>query len=152
MNSRTPLLLSLSIAAALSAPMAFAQDANARVDGQQAASAQAAPQPAPQAAEATATQATATQATATTDTMGAQPATQAAPQAAPEPAAASRKVTWSDLDGDKDGTLTKTEAAPIESLSKVFDKADADGDGSLTAEEYKQYLASSGNAGGQHGS
>ncbi len=143
MNSLTPLMLSIAIAAALSAPMAFAQDANVTADAQQDASAQAATQ-APRQATGT----TATDATATADAMGAQPA----PQAAPQPASASRKVTWSDLDGNKDGKLTKTEAAPIESLGKVFDKADADGDGSLTAEEYKQYLASNGKRGGKHGS
>jgi hypothetical protein len=54
---------------------------------------------------------------------------------------ASGKVTWSDLDGDKDGKLTKTEAAALDSLTQVFDQADADKDGALTPDEYKAYVA-----------
>lgn len=51
------------------------------------------------------------------------------------------KVTWSELDADGDGALSKTEAAPVEALSQAFDGADTDQDGSLTADEYKAYLA-----------
>ena len=52
-----------------------------------------------------------------------------------------KKVTWSELDADGDGSLSKTEAEPIESLSQAFDSADTDKDGMLTADEYKAYLA-----------
>ena len=48
--------------------------------------------------------------------------------------------------GDKDGKLTKTEAAALDSLTQVFDKADADKDGALTPDEYKAYLAVNGKA------
>ena len=52
-----------------------------------------------------------------------------------------KKVSWSELDADHDGTLSTTEAAPIDALSQAFDTADADKDGALTADEYKAYLA-----------
>ena len=82
------------------------------------------------------------------------PATPATPATAATPAthsSASGKVTWSDLDGDKDGKLTKTEAAALDSLTQVFDKADADKDGALTPDEYKAYLAVNGKTGGHGG-
>jgi len=69
--------------------------------------------------------------------MGATPATPATPAVG----ASVKAVSWSELDTDKDGKLSKTEAASINSLSKSFDGADADKDGALTTEEYKSYLA-----------
>ena len=63
-----------------------------------------------------------------------------------------RKVTWSDLDADKDGKLSKTEVAPIDSLSQSFDAADSDKDGALTTDEYKAYLAARGGANASAGS
>ncbi|MGV8943385.1 EF-hand domain-containing protein [Thermomonas sp.] len=72
------------------------------------------------------------------------------PQASPPVAgttAEPAKKSWSDLDVNANGSLSATEAAPIESLAKVFDKADANGDGELTQEEYKAWLAA--NAGKQ---
>lgn len=73
------------------------------------------------------------------------PASQATPQqqpteAAPQAAAPAQK-TWADLDANGNGSLSATEAAPIESLAKVFPKADKDGNGELTADEYKAWLA-----------
>lgn len=63
----------------------------------------------------------------------------------PQPAAdASKALRWSDLDTNKDGKLSKAEAKPVESLSAVFDQADANADGALTGDEYKAYLASNG--------
>lgn len=129
MTSRHFLPLGLAIAAAMSAPLAFAQDANASATAQEAAQ-------------------SATPAT---------PATPADPQAGTaatpaQPAADAKKVTWSDLDADKDGKLTKTEAAPIDSLSQSFDAADKDKDGALTTDEYKAYLAMHGKAGAGSGS
>lgn len=61
--------------------------------------------------------------------------TQAAPAAEPQ------QVTWADLDTDKDGSLSKTEVATVPELTQVFDQADADADGKLTAEEYKAFAA-----------
>lgn len=76
------------------------------------------------------------------------PAAQAAPQQAPvtqaAPAVAPAQKTWSELDANGNGSLSATEAAPIESLAKVFGKADKDGNGELTADEYKAWLAANG--------
>jgi len=63
----------------------------------------------------------------------------AAPQQATD--AASKALRWSDLDKNKDGKLSKSEAEPVQSLSAVFDQADANADGALTGDEYKAYLA-----------
>ena len=54
------------------------------------------------------------------------------------------KKNWSDLDVDKNGTLSATEAASVQNLSSVFAKADANADGELTQDEYKAYLAANG--------
>jgi len=78
-------------------------------------------------------------------TQSATPADQyAAPTQQAAPTADAKKVTWADLDADKDGSLSKTEAAPLASLSQVFDQADTDADGKLTADEYKAYVAKNG--------
>lgn len=69
----------------------------------------------------------------------------AAPAAAP--AQAPVKKTWADLDVDHNGSLDKQEAAALPALANVFDKADANGDGQLTGDEYKAYLDA--NAAGQ---
>lgn len=74
-------------------------------------------------------------------------AQQDAPPEAAQPAAAqpatdaSKALRWSDLDKNKDGKLSKSEAQPVQSLSAVFDQADANADGALTGDEYKAYLA-----------
>ena len=69
------------------------------------------------------------------------PPTQDPTATAAEPEEAG-KVTWSQLDLDGDGKLSKTEAASVDALSSDFDTADTDKDGSLTADEYKAHLAS----------
>ena len=74
------------------------------------------------------------------------PAAQSMPQQQQQPteaapAAAPAQKTWADLDANGNGSLSVTEAAPIESLAKVFPKADKDGNGELTADEYKAWLA-----------
>lgn len=72
------------------------------------------------------------------------PAAQSMPQQQPTeaaPAAAPAQKTWAELDANGNGSLSVTEAAPIESLAKVFPKADKDGNGELTADEYKAWLA-----------
>ncbi len=145
MTIRHPLILITAMTAALAAPLAFAQDANASATAQEQAAVQAgstatpavpATTPAEDAGAMAATPATPA-APPTDDTTAATPATPAD--------AASTKISWSELDGDKDGKLSKTEAAPISSLSKVFDQADTDKDGVLTADEYKAYVAAHGN-------
>lgn len=80
-----------------------------------------------------------------TDAAAAQPA--AAPTAAaatPAAPAATQKKSWNDVDSDKDGKLSKTEASSVPALSQVFDQADGDKDGALTADEYKAYVAKTG--------
>lgn len=129
MTFRNLLPLGIAIAAAVSAPLAFAQDANASATAQDAMQSATPATPA--------------------DPQAATPAT---PATAAQPAADAKKVTWSDLDADKDGKLTKTEAAPIDSLSQSFDDADQDKDGALTTDEYKAYLAMHGKAGAGSGS
>lgn len=111
MKTRNALLTAIAFGLAISAP-AFAQDATTAQPQQEA-------------------------------TDAAQPATDAAtaaPQAA-QPAGEAKQITWADLDADKDGKLTKEEAAPVQALSQVFDDADADKDGTLTPDEYKAYVA-----------
>ena len=132
MISRHFLPLGLAIAAAVSAPLAFAQDANASATAQDAAQ-------------------SATPATPATP-ADPQAGTAATPATPAEPAADAKKVTWSDLDADKDGKLSKTEVAPIDSLSQSFDAADADKDGALTTDEYQAYLATRGGANASSGS
>ena len=127
MTSRNSLMLASFIATALAAPLAFAQDASMGATGSASVQAQATPP----ATTPPATPATpATPPTDDTSAVGATPAT----------AASGKAVNWSDLDADKDGKLSKTEAAPVNSLTKAFDKADADKDGLLSTDEYKAYL------------
>lgn len=110
--SRKNLLGAFALMATLSAPLAFAQSAEA--------SAEAAP-PTEAAAQAEA------------GAAGAAPATQAG--------TAPAKKSWSDVDTDKDGNLTKSEASTVPALAQVFDQADGDADGTLTTAEYKAYVA-----------
>lgn len=107
------------LVASLTAPLAFAQES--------ATETQQAP---PTAQAANADDATVAQPTAAAD-VGA------------STTASTEKKSWSDVDMDKDGALTKAEAGAVPALNTVFDKADANADGSLTAEEYKAYVAAS---------
>ncbi len=83
--------------------------------------------------------------------------TQAAETAAPEAAAAAPQaesrdtVSWADLDTDGNGSLSRAEAAAVPSLAQVFERADADKDGELTADEYKAFLAANYPAAGASG-
>ncbi len=115
-NARKSLIGLVALGSALVMPMAFAQSETAPTATQDPA-AQSAP-----------------------------PADQGAAPAAATPTPDAKKVTWADLDADKDGTLSKTEAAPLASLSQVFDQADSDANGKLTADDYKAYVAK--NSGG----
>jgi len=116
--SRKSLIGAFALVATLSAPLAFAQQAEQAPPTEQSADAAAttAGDAAAQASEPAAATATAT-------------------------AAAPQKKSWSDVDADKDGNLSKTEASSVPALGQVFDKADSNADGSLTAAEYKAYVA-----------
>ena len=91
------------------------------------------------------TQADPAQSTQPTTTQNAEPAAQPADAAQP------KQVTWADLDTDKDGNLSKQEVTPVPSLTQVFDQADSDKDGKLTADEYKAFAAKSAGTSGQSG-
>lgn len=71
---------------------------------------------------------------ATTEATPAEPTEQAAPEAV-------ARLTWNDVDADKDGAISREESAQLASLAQVFDEADADSDGLLTADEYRTYAA-----------
>lgn len=114
--SRKSLIGAFALVASLSAPLAFAQQAEQAPPAEQAQSTDAA-------------------AAAATDATTAQTGEPAATAAAPQ------KKSWSDVDVDKDGNLSKTEASSVPALGQVFDKADSNADGSLTAAEYKAYVA-----------
>jgi hypothetical protein len=120
-HSRKPLLAAAALVAALSAPLAFAQQSASPAPAQDAAAAQA------------------------------EPASSAAPAAA-APTAAPQKKSWADVDSNKDGALSKTEAATVPALGQVFDKADANADGALTTDEYKAYVAKVQSAPGKNAS
>jgi hypothetical protein len=72
------------------------------------------------------------------------PATPATPADAAAASMNAKQLSWNDLDTDHDGNLSKTEAGALSSLSQVFDTADGNKDGSLTADEYRAYLKTQG--------
>lgn len=121
MNRKT-LIGSFALVATLSAPLAFAQtDTSASATD---ASAQST----------TATDASAQPTSTDTQATTSNDASAATMQGDPS------KKSWADIDADKDGNLSKAEAAAVPALGQVFDKADSNADGSLTADEYKAYV------------
>lgn len=80
---------------------------------------------------------------AESQTTMAQQATPPAAERVDKPAEPARK-TWSELDVNSNGSLSTSEASPMQSLAKVFGEADTDADGELTQDEYKTWLASNG--------
>jgi cytochrome c peroxidase len=119
-RNRKPLIGLIALSAALAMPMAFAQDATTE-DAAQPQAEQTQPTPTESAESATG---------ATT-----QPAEQATS------AASSGKQGWDDVDVDKDGAISKQEASSNAGLSQVFDQADGNADGKLTADEYKAFVS-----------
>jgi hypothetical protein len=123
--SRKSLIGTFALVATLSAPLAFAQTDTTATD----ASTQSTT-----ATDASSAQTTPAPAQPTTYNDAAAAATQGDPA----------KKSWADVDVDKDGNLSKAEASAVPSLGQVFDKADSNADGSLSADEYKAYVAKSG--------
>ncbi len=159
LNSKKLLPMSIAVAACLAAPVAFAQSlgvgvnaggaarvetpaASVQSQGSINADAQANPQSAIPAVPATPAVPPVNSDSTTTTTTEAQAATPAVPATPATPA----KKGWSELDANGNGSLSATEAAPMESLSKVFVTADADANGELTQDEYKTWLAANGKA------
>jgi len=133
MTSRNTLLTALALGMMVSASVAIAQDQTAASAMQDQATADQTATSAP------ADPAAAPPATATDPTTSQSPPGTASQGAAG--AGATQQLTWSDLDTDKDGKLSKTEVVSIPNLAQVFDSADTDQDGLLTPDEYKAYVA-----------
>ena len=119
-RNRKPLIGLIALSAALAMPMAFAQDATTEDAAQ------------PQAEQ---TQPTPTESAESATGATSQPAEQATS------AASSGKQGWDDVDVDKDGAISKQEASSNAGLSQVFDQADGNADGKLTADEYKAFVS-----------
>ena len=122
--------LAIAVAACLAAPAAFAQSATAAsVDAQSSAQ-------------------SATPAAPATPAVPAAPATEAQPATPATPASPAKK-SGSELEANGNGSLSAAEAAPMDGLSQVFAKADADANGELTQDEYKAWLAANGKTKGK---
>lgn len=63
-----------------------------------------------------------------------------AAEAAANPPQQAASASWSTLDADGNGSLNRAEAAAVPSLAQIFDAADTDKNGELTAEEYRTFL------------
>lgn len=60
---------------------------------------------------------------------------------------AARQMGWADVDTDGNGSISRAESAALPGLAAVFDQADADADGELTADEYRAHAAAQGEGG-----
>jgi hypothetical protein len=127
MNRKT-LIGTFALVASLSAPLAFAQSQTDASSTSTDASAQSTT-----AADASTQSTTPTDASAQSTTTS-NDASAATTQGDPA------KKSWADVDADKDGNLSKAEASAVPALGQVFDQADVNADGSLTADEYKAYV------------
>jgi hypothetical protein len=127
MNRKT-LIGTFALVASLSAPLAFAQSQT------DASSTDAS-------AQSTTASDASTQSTTPTDaSTQSQSATTSNDASAATTQGDPAKKSWADVDADKDGNLSKAEAAAVPALGQVFDQADANADGSLSADEYKAYV------------
>ena len=164
LSNRKPLFLALALT--LAAPLAFAQSTTPQAQPtttESSTQSTTTTQSTDPAAQPTTTQSTTESSTSSTMPTGTQgdataaddaasaaqdatAATQATPATPATPAdpATPQKKNWSDLDVDKNGSLSVTEAASVQSLAKAFTEADANADGQLTQDEYKAYLAANG--------
>jgi hypothetical protein len=65
----------------------------------------------------------------------------AAAQSAQQGGASGGGQTWASVDTDSDGAISKQEAQVNAGLVQIFDQADGNGDGKLTPDEYKAFVA-----------
>ena len=56
-------------------------------------------------------------------------------------AAQAKTVTFEKIDKNKDGFISKNESTALTELVKSFLTVDVDGDGKISAKEYRKYLA-----------
>ena len=141
-TTRTRNMLAAALATALLSPLAWAQSDNAA--GNAAAQAQQVPRPASPPVVTPRLPVDATdQVTTATDqqleepmTSSPPPHSQASERAADQSAVAQRDV-WTELDVDSDGRISATEAAADAEFNTHFSMMDSDGDGFLSADEYR---------------
>ena len=130
-NNRKPIFALLALATAFGAAPAFAQDATGTAPPQDAEQQSTQPTTAPPTTGAE-------QQTPTTS----YPQTQTSGDASSQSAGATgTQKGWEEVDTDKDGTICKQEATASDGLTKIFDQADADADGKLTTDEYKDFVS-----------
>lgn len=120
-RNRKPLIGLIALSAALAMPMAFAQSETDETAPPRTE------QPTPTEAATPTESATGASVQSTEQTTGA--------------ASSNAKQGWAEVDTDNDGAISKQEASSNAGLSQVFDQADADADGKLTAEEYKAFVS-----------
>ncbi|HSM11354.1 MAG TPA: hypothetical protein VK827_07275 [Lysobacter sp.] len=142
-TTRTRNMLAAALATALLSPLAWAQSDNAA--GNAAAQAQQVPRPAspPPVAPRLPVDAADQVTTATDQQRLEEPMTshppqqsQASERAAEQSAVAQRDV-WSELDVDSDGRISATEAGADAEFNAHFSMMDSNGDGFLSADEYR---------------
>lgn len=124
---QSPKVLSglLAFSAVMAMPIAFAQE-QTLTTADPAATTQSKTAP----AETQAAEAAPEQPSASIAETSAQPSTETA-----------KPKTWTNVDGDKDGNISKTEAAAEPAVNEIFDMADSNKDSKLTPDEYKAYVA-----------
>ena len=132
-SSRKPLLAMITLSAALAMPTAFAQSATTNQQANQQGAGHAAQQERIDSAQ--------DAATATADpTTTSESATGAAVESSQRTTGSAGQQGWEQVDTDRDGSISKQEASANAGLSQVFNRADADADGLLSADEYKSFV------------
>lgn len=137
MTTHRTSLFGVALGAALMMPLAMAQGTTSSGTPQTppATSQPASPATAPAQAPATTTPSTQSPAPADPEATAGATSKPSVMSMSANPA----QKSWNDIDTNKDGKISKTEAAADAGMKAIFTKADADGDGFLTADEYRTY-------------